>query len=108
MDSFERVHDLGPLQNGIQGMGVRKIEIYQSPPADPFNDSFFQNLSESISVHPLLFGDLFLPEFTGASEWDTRYGSAQNRNLPVAARMSHLLAIPGSQEATLPEPISWT
>ncbi|KAJ5043397.1 hypothetical protein NUH16_000186 [Penicillium rubens] len=35
-------------------------------PADPFNDSFFQNLSESISVHPLLFGDLFLPEFTGS------------------------------------------
>jgi hypothetical protein len=35
-------------------------------PSDPFNDSFFQNLSESISVHPLLFGDLFLPEFTGS------------------------------------------
>ncbi|OQE13399.1 hypothetical protein PENFLA_c049G05386 [Penicillium flavigenum] len=35
-------------------------------PADPFNDSFFQNLSESISVHPLLFGDLFLPEFAGS------------------------------------------
>ncbi|KAJ6189738.1 hypothetical protein N7519_004646, partial [Penicillium mononematosum] len=35
-------------------------------PSDPFNDSFFQNLSESISVHPLLFGDLFLPEFAGS------------------------------------------
>ena len=35
-------------------------------PSDPFNDSFFQNLSESISVHPLLFGDLFLPELAGS------------------------------------------
>ncbi|OQE96762.1 hypothetical protein PENNAL_c0001G05940 [Penicillium nalgiovense] len=35
-------------------------------PSDPFNDSFFQSLSESISVHPLLFGDLFLPEFAGS------------------------------------------
>lgn len=33
--------------------------------ADPFNDSFFQSLSESFSVHPLLFGDLFPPEFVG-------------------------------------------
>jgi hypothetical protein len=31
MDPFERVHDLGPLQNGIQGMRVREIEIHQSP-----------------------------------------------------------------------------
>ncbi|KAJ5253406.1 hypothetical protein N7497_002755 [Penicillium chrysogenum] len=44
--------------------GANPLDL--SFPADPFNDSFFQNLSESISVHPLLFGDLFLPEFTGS------------------------------------------
>ncbi|CAG8905943.1 unnamed protein product [Penicillium egyptiacum] len=34
--------------------------------SEPFNDSFFQSLSESISIHPLLFGDLFLAEFAGS------------------------------------------
>ena len=35
-----------------------------SSPSDLINDSFFQSLSESISVHPLLFGDLFLTDIT--------------------------------------------
>ncbi|KAL2858466.1 fungal-specific transcription factor domain-containing protein [Aspergillus pseudoustus] len=34
-------------------------------PSDIFNDSIFQSLSESISIHPLLFGDLFLEDITG-------------------------------------------
>jgi hypothetical protein len=34
-------------------------------PSDIFNDSIFQSLSESISIHPLLFGDLFLENITG-------------------------------------------
>ncbi|KAJ5150631.1 uncharacterized protein N7500_010820 [Penicillium coprophilum] len=37
-----------------------------SSPSDPFNDSFFQNLSESISTHPLLFGDLFFADLAGS------------------------------------------
>ncbi|KAF4975188.1 hypothetical protein FZEAL_7996 [Fusarium zealandicum] len=39
-----------------------------SSPSDLFNDSFYQSLSESISVHPLLFGDLFLTDVSGADE----------------------------------------
>ncbi|KAL2812528.1 fungal-specific transcription factor domain-containing protein [Aspergillus granulosus] len=34
-------------------------------PSDIFNDSIFQSMSESISIHPLLFGDLFLADITG-------------------------------------------
>jgi hypothetical protein len=33
-------------------------------PADLFGESVLQNLSESISIHPVLFGDLFLADFT--------------------------------------------
>ncbi|KAF4459704.1 Transcription factor [Fusarium albosuccineum] len=33
-------------------------------PSELFNDTFFQSLSESVSVHPLLFGDLFLADIT--------------------------------------------
>ncbi|XWW97911.1 hypothetical protein V2A60_005907 [Cordyceps javanica] len=33
-------------------------------PSDVFNDNMFQGLSETISVHPLLFGDLFLADMT--------------------------------------------
>lgn len=36
-----------------------------SSPSDLINDSFFQSLSESISIHPLLFGDLYLTDFAG-------------------------------------------
>ncbi|KAJ5502096.1 hypothetical protein N7463_004970, partial [Penicillium fimorum] len=43
------------------------IDIFGlSSPSDPFNDSFFQNLSESISTHPLLFGDLFFADLAGS------------------------------------------
>ncbi|KAL2817956.1 fungal-specific transcription factor domain-containing protein [Aspergillus cavernicola] len=35
-----------------------------SSPSDLFNESVFHSLSESISVHPLLFGDLFLADIT--------------------------------------------
>lgn len=31
-------------------------------PSDVFNDSLYQDLSESISIHPVLFGDLFLAD----------------------------------------------
>ncbi|OQE36079.1 hypothetical protein PENCOP_c012G02786 [Penicillium coprophilum] len=37
-----------------------------SSPSDPSNDSFFENLSESISTHPLLFGDLFFADLAGS------------------------------------------
>ncbi|KAF6829160.1 hypothetical protein CMUS01_08274 [Colletotrichum musicola] len=33
-------------------------------PSEPFGESVLNSLSESISVHPLLFGDLFLADFT--------------------------------------------
>ncbi|SPO00369.1 uncharacterized protein DNG_03214 [Cephalotrichum gorgonifer] len=35
-------------------------------PSDLINDSFFQSLSESISIYPLLFGDLFLADIAGS------------------------------------------
>jgi len=34
-------------------------------PSELFNDTFFRSLSESISVHPLLFGDLFFADLAG-------------------------------------------
>ncbi|KAJ6447276.1 restless-like transposase [Purpureocillium lavendulum] len=36
-------------------------------PSDVFNDSLYEDLSESISVHPLLFSDLFLADNMDAS-----------------------------------------
>lgn len=36
-------------------------------PSELFNDNMYQGLSETISVHPLLFGDLFLSDITGLS-----------------------------------------
>ncbi|KAJ5373489.1 hypothetical protein N7517_005495 [Penicillium concentricum] len=44
--------------------GIELLDL--SSPSDPFNDSFFQSLSESISTHPLLFGDLFFAELDGS------------------------------------------
>ncbi|KAJ5511008.1 hypothetical protein N7453_003111 [Penicillium expansum] len=35
-------------------------------PSDPFNESFFQSLNESISPYSLLFGDLLFTDFAGS------------------------------------------
>ncbi|KAF4952635.1 hypothetical protein FSARC_12597 [Fusarium sarcochroum] len=34
-------------------------------PSDLFNDTFFQSLGGTISIHPLLFGDVFLSDLAG-------------------------------------------
>ena len=39
-------------------------------PSELFNDNMYQGLSETISVHPLLFGDLFLSDITDLAAAD--------------------------------------
>ncbi|KGO71472.1 Transcription factor, fungi [Penicillium italicum] len=52
--------------NSHQNSTTRIDLLDLGSPSDPFNDSFFQRLSESISSYSLIFGDLLFTDLAGS------------------------------------------